>query len=65
MPTTAEIISQFNEDHLYMTADCLFVKQLRNKGFYETEIAAVIDVLNNLCPKCFDAPAGCNCWRDD
>jgi len=59
-----EIITEFNRNHTFNSNDCLFIRRLREVEFSNIQIAAVINILDETCPSCFDSPIGCHCWDD-
>ena len=62
--TAANTISDFNAMH-FCSEDVLFVRQLRDEGLTDEYIAAVIEILDNICPGCFDQSETCRCWDDE
>lgn len=43
----------------------LFIDRLRAKGFTEEQIADFLDVLDTICPQCFDEDRlNSTCWND-
>lgn len=43
----------------------LFVKQLYNKGFNENDIEDIIEIMESVCQKCWNANPICQCWNDE
>jgi hypothetical protein len=53
-----EIIKNFCQSKSFKDKN-LFIKRLEEKGFSESQIATIIQVLENLCPICFDSELPC------
>ena len=44
--------------------EILFIKQLR-ECLSDKQIVAVLKVIDETCPHCWDGPSGCQCWNND
>ena len=49
----------------YSKYSTLFEKHLHEKGFSDTQIECVKNIVNDICLRCFNYPKGCVCGRDD
>jgi len=47
--------------------ELLLIKRLRERGFSDEQIEAIINTLNSVCPRCWDTPTEktCYCEADD
>jgi len=45
--------------------DPLVVERLRELGMDDDMIAAVIEIVDDTCPHCWDNHRGCHCWDDE
>ena len=43
----------------------LFLINLIDKGFNDTQILDIINTINGICLHCFDNTSSCQCWNDD
>jgi len=42
----------------------LLIDRLEKQGFSQREIATIIDIIDGLCPYCWDGENGCQCWNE-
>lgn len=60
-----ERVKQWNRDHdQHPFRENYLVRQLSNQGIPAEQIDLVLDVLDDICTSCWDAPAKCQCWND-
>ncbi len=45
--------------------DLLLVQEMREKGLSNEDIIKCLEVIEDICPHCYDAGSGCQCWNDD
>jgi len=67
-PTTADgktALDTFNERHGGTDRDVLFVNRLRRRDIGSHLIGVVIEELDKVCHRCFDAEPHCHCENDE
>lgn len=57
-------VGKFNDDSLCPTRDTQLVAELKNQKFNIVQIAQILDIIENTCKQCWDAPLPCRCWDD-
>jgi hypothetical protein len=50
---------------LNMESDNLFKQRLRDKGFDESQIYDILQVVETTCKICLDGNSNCQCWNDE
>ncbi len=58
-------IKEFNDRYGFSFRDCLFIRKLREAGFNNEQINAILETMDNICKGCYDAEDGCQCQNDE
>lgn len=60
----SEAVRLFCQDY-YSEDDNRAVRLLRERGFDDSQVLAILEVIEDCCQRCWKRGPGCHCWNDD
>lgn len=64
--TKNQKVKDWNKEYgLNAMKDILFVKKLKQSGFYESQIERILQVIEKTCTHCWDGSDTCCCIKDE
>ena len=58
-------LDEFSKEKSYKESPNLFIEKLRCNGFDDNEILSIINVVDNICPYCYNNNSHCQCMNDE